>query len=161
VCSTCDTIKEERTENARLQSELKAAKWTLEMDDPRLLKAVRTIARLIAERDGYAAALEARLDYGKDADCADKVETQEQGKKHYELYMEREIAGLLDRLQKRFNEVWKQHQRMLLALENARDVIHRSRCPAPPSLPQQCWKECEETLDAMLEAGWMPTEVRS
>ena len=65
-------------------------------------------------------------------------------------------AAALDRLQLRFNEVWKQHQRMLLALENARDVVHRTHCQ--PS--QQCWKECEEAMDAMLEAGWMPTEVR-
>ena len=154
-----------QAENTRLQSELKAAKWTLEMDDPRLLKAVQTIARLIAERDGYAAALEARLDCGKDADCADEIETQEQCKKHYELYVEREIAealagkagyaAALDRLQKRFNEIWKQHQRMLYALENARDVIHRANCPAPASLPQKCWKECEEAMDAMLEAGWV------
>ena len=67
-------------------------------------------------------------------------------------------AAALDRLQKRFNEVWAQHQRMLLALENARDVVHRTHC-TPRSLPQQCWKECEEAMDAMLEAGWMPTEV--
>lgn len=113
--------------------------------------------------------LEARLDCGKDTDCADEIETQEQCKKHYELYAERELAealtakegyaAALDLLQKRFNEVWKQHQRMLLALENARDVVHRTHCPTPSSLPQQCWKECEEAMDAMLEAGWMPSEV--
>lgn len=50
-------------------------------------------------------------------------------------------------------------QRLVLALENARDVVHRTHCPTPPSLPQQCWKECEEAMDAMLEAGWMPKEV--
>ena len=108
------------------------------------------------------------LDCGQDTDCANEIETQEQCKKHYELYAEREIAealaakegyaAALDRLQKRFNEVWIQHQRMLLALVNARDVIHRTQCPTPPSLPQKCWKECEEAVDAMLEAGWMPTE---
>jgi hypothetical protein len=49
--------------------------------------------------------------------------------------------------------------RLVLALENARDVVHRTHCPTPPSLPQQCWKECEEAMDAMLEAGWMPLEV--
>ena len=69
-------------------------------------------------------------------------------------------AAALERLQQRFSEVWKQHQRMLLALENARDVVHRTQCPTPPSLPQQCWKECEEAMDAMLEAGWMPVEVQ-
>ncbi len=50
--------------------------------------------------------------------------------------------------------------RLVLALENARDVVHRTHCPTPPSLPQQCWKECEEAMDAMLEAGWMPLEER-
>jgi hypothetical protein len=112
--------------------------------------------------------LEARLDCGKDTNCADEVETQEQCKKHYELYVEREIAialaakeeyaAALDRLQQRFNEAWKQHQRMLFALEKTRDIIHRTHCPAPPSLLQKCWKECEEAMDAMLEAGWMPTD---
>lgn len=115
---------------------------------------------------GYTIAkLTARLDCGKDTDCADEIETQEQCKKHYELYVEREIAesfagkagyaGALDRLQKRFNEVWKQHQRMLYALENARDLIHRTHCTATPTLPQKCWKECEEAEDAMLESGWV------
>ena len=69
-----------------------------------------------------------------------------------------EYEAALDRLQQRFNEVWKQHQQMLLALENARDVIHRANCPAPASLPQKCWKECEEAEDAMLEAGWLGHE---
>ncbi len=50
--------------------------------------------------------------------------------------------------------------RLVLALENARDVVHRTHCPTPPSLPQQCWKECEEAMDAMLEAGWMPLEKK-
>ena len=114
--------------------------------------------------------LEARLDCGKDTDCADETETQEQCQKHYIVYAERSIAealagkaedaAALDRLQQRFNEVWKQHQGMLLALENARDVIHRTHCPTPPSLPQKCWKECEEAEDAMLEAGWMPPGVK-
>ena len=36
--------------------------------------------------------LEARLDCGKDADCADEVETQEQCKKHYVIYMEAEAG---------------------------------------------------------------------
>ncbi|KKM78760.1 hypothetical protein LCGC14_1356640 [marine sediment metagenome] len=67
-----------------------------------------------------------------------------------------EYAGALDRLQTRFNEVWTQHQRMLYALEGARDIIHRTQCPAPPAFPQKCWKECEEAEDALLEAGWMP-----
>lgn len=49
--------------------------------------------------------------------------------------------------------------RLVLALENARDVIHRSQCPSPLPWPHQCWKECEEAIDAMLEAGWMPVEV--
>ena len=70
-----------------------------------------------------------------------------------------DYAAALDRLQLRFNEVWTQHQRMLLALENARDVIHRTHCPTP-GFPTACWKECEEAMDAMLEAGWMPTEVK-
>ena len=42
-------------ENARLQAELKSVKRVLEMDDPRLLQTLKTIERLIAERDGYAA----------------------------------------------------------------------------------------------------------
>ncbi len=46
-------------------------------------------------------------------------------------------------------------EKLVVALENARDVVHRSHCPTPPSLPQQCWKECEEAMDAMLEAGWV------
>ncbi len=50
--------------------------------------------------------------------------------------------------------------RLVLALEKARDIVHRTHCPTPASLPQKCWKECEEAMDAMLEAGWMPTEVR-
>ena len=66
-----------------------------------------------------------------------------------------EYAEALDRLQKRFNEVWKQHQSMLLVLENARDVIHHAHCTALSSLPQECWKECKEAEDAMLEAGWV------
>lgn len=66
----------------------------------------------------------------------------------------------IERLQQRFNKVRKEHHGMLLALENARDVIHRANCPAPGSLPQKCWKECEGAMDAMLEAGWMPLEVR-
>ena len=70
-----------------------------------------------------------------------------------------DIHAALDRLQLRFNEVWTQHQGMLLALENARDVVHRTHCTALSSLPQDCWKECEEAMDAMLEAGWMPLEV--
>ena len=49
--------------------------------------------------------------------------------------------------------------RLVLALENARDVVHRTHCTALSSLPQQCWKECEEAMDAMLEAGWMAVEV--
>ncbi len=69
-----------------------------------------------------------------------------------------DIAAALDRLQMRFNEVWKQHQGMLLALENARDVVHRTHCLPQPL--KQCWKECEEAMDAMLEAGWMPTEEK-
>ena len=69
--------------------------------------------------------------------------------------MDSEYLAALDRLQHRFNEVWNQHQQMLLALENARDIIHRANCPVPASLPQKCWKECEEAMDAMLEAGWM------
>jgi len=69
-----------------------------------------------------------------------------------------EYAGALERLQQRFNEVWTQHQRMLLALENARDVVHRTHCLPQPV--QQCWKECEEAEDAMLEAGWMPLDVK-
>jgi len=103
-------------------------------------------SQLIAERDGYAAALEARLDCGKDADCADEVETQEQCKKHYELYVEREIAGPLDRLQKRFNEVWKQHQRMLLALENARlqSELKAAICGHTPEEHREEIRECEE-----------------
>ncbi len=48
--------------------------------------------------------------------------------------------------------------RLVLALENARDVVHRTHCVPQPV--QQCWKECEEAMDAMLEAGWMPTEVQ-
>ena len=71
-----------------------------------------------------------------------------------------EYAAALERLQQRFNEVWTQHQRMLLALESARDIIHRTQCRTLPSLPQQCWKECEEAMDAMLEAGWMPLDVK-
>ena len=50
-------------------------------------------------------------------------------------------------------------EQLVLALENARDVIHRTHCPTP-GFPSQCWKECEEAMDAMLEAGWMPTEVK-
>ncbi len=69
-----------------------------------------------------------------------------------------EIPAALDRLQKWFNEVWAQHQCMLLALENARDVVHRTHCLPQPV--QQCWKECEEAMDAMLEAGWMPLEEK-
>ncbi len=72
-------------------------------------------------------------------------------------------AAALERLQQRFNEVWTQHQRMLLALENARDVIHRTYCSRPTtprSFPRKCWKECEEAMDAMLEAGWMPLDVK-
>ncbi len=65
-----------------------------------------------------------------------------------------EIRYLGTGLQQRFHEVWAQHQRMLLALENARDVVHRTHCLPQPV--QQCWKECEEAMDAMLEAGWMP-----
>ena len=56
-----------RAENARLQTalteaeiHLKTARWVLEMDDPRLLKALQTIERLIAERDGYKALAERR-----------------------------------------------------------------------------------------------------
>ncbi len=58
----------------------------------------------------------ARVDCGKDIDCADVIETQAQCQKHYEVYMEKEIAEALagkaeyaealDRLQQRFNEVW-------------------------------------------------------
>ena len=44
--------------------------------------------------------------------------------------------------------------RLVLALENARDVVHRTHCLPQPL--KQCWKECEEAMDAMLEAGWMP-----
>lgn len=69
-----------------------------------------------------------------------------------------EYAAALDRLQKRFNEVWTQHQGMLLALENAREVVHLTHCVTQPT--HQCWKECEEAMDAMLEAGWMPQEER-
>ena len=47
-------------------------------------------------------------------------------------------------------------EKLVLALEHARDVVHRTHCPTPPSLPQKCWKECEEAMDAMLEAGWTP-----
>jgi hypothetical protein len=68
---------------------------------------------------------------------------------------DQEYAVALERLQQRFNEVWTQHQRMLLALENTRDVVHRTHCTALSSLPQECWKECEEAMDAMLEAGWV------
>ncbi len=50
--------------------------------------------------------------------------------------------------------------KLVLALENARDVIHRAHCTALSSLPQECWKECEEAMDAMLEAGWMPLKVQ-
>ncbi|KKM80258.1 hypothetical protein LCGC14_1341630 [marine sediment metagenome] len=56
-----------RAETARLQTalteaeiHLKTARWVLEMDDPRLLKALQTIERLIAERDGYKALAERR-----------------------------------------------------------------------------------------------------
>ncbi len=48
--------------------------------------------------------------------------------------------------------------RLVLALENARDVVHRTHCLPQPV--QQCWKECEEAMDAMVEAGWMPLEVQ-
>ena len=89
-----------------------------------------------------------------DCDCGYTTEKLEGGNADA-LRLKEEYAGPLDRLQKRFNEVWKQHQRMLFALENARDVIHRTTCPTPPSLPQKCWKECEEAEDAMLEAGWV------
>ena len=37
------------------QAHLKTVRWVLEMDDPRLLKALQTIERLLKERDGYAA----------------------------------------------------------------------------------------------------------
>ncbi len=60
--TACSRLK---TENARLQAalteaeaHLKTARWVLEMDDPRLLKALQTIERLIAERDGYKALAE-------------------------------------------------------------------------------------------------------
>ena len=49
-------------------------------------------------------------------------------------------------------------ERLVLALENARDVVHRTHCLPQPL--KQCWKECEEAMDAMLEAGWMPTEAQ-
>jgi len=132
---------------------------------------IDTLKAQLAKERAENARLQARVDCGEDADCADEIETQEQCKKHYELHVEGELAdalhlkegwaSALGRLQHRFNEVWKQHQQMLLALENARDVIHRANCPAPALLPQKCWKECEEAMDAMLEAGWMPLEVRA
>ncbi len=53
-------VNDLEAENARLQDELKATKWTLEMDDPRLLKAVQTITRLVKERDRYKALAERR-----------------------------------------------------------------------------------------------------
>ncbi|KKL78841.1 hypothetical protein LCGC14_2020800 [marine sediment metagenome] len=74
-----------------------------------------------------------------------------------------EYTAALERLQQRFNEVWTQHQRMLLALENARDVVHRTHCQTSNyygRFPPHCWKECEEAMDAMLEAGWMPLDVK-
>ena len=49
-------------------------------------------------------------------------------------------------------------EKLVPALENARDVVHRTHCLPQPL--KQCWKECEEAMDAMLEAGWMPTEVK-
>ncbi|KKL99088.1 hypothetical protein LCGC14_1817930 [marine sediment metagenome] len=55
----CD-VTELREGYARLQTDLKAAKWTLEMDDPRLLKAIQTIARLVSERDEARARAERR-----------------------------------------------------------------------------------------------------
>lgn len=42
------------------EAHLKTAKWVLEMDDPRLLKALQTIERLIAERDEARAQAERR-----------------------------------------------------------------------------------------------------
>jgi hypothetical protein len=85
-----------------------------------------------------------------DCDCGHTIERLRSGEGY---------AAALDRLQERFNEVWKQHQGMLLALENARDVVHRTHC-LTPGFPSECWKECREAMDAMLEAGWMPLEAR-
>jgi len=53
--------------------------------------------------------------------------------------------------------------RLVLALANARDVVHRTHCQTSNyygRFPPQCWKECEEAMDAMLEAGWMPLDVK-
>ena len=65
TCSRCGEmwpcdVTELREGYARLQTDLKAAKWTLEMDDPRLLKAIQTIARLVSERDEARARAERR-----------------------------------------------------------------------------------------------------
>jgi hypothetical protein len=54
----------ERLEEAR--AELKAAKLVLEMDDPRLLKAVQTIERVLKERDEARSEVE-RLRIGQKA----------------------------------------------------------------------------------------------
>ena len=105
--------------------------------------------------------LEARLDCGKDTDCADEVETQEQCLKHYVLYAERSIAegltgkegyaGALDRLQQRFNEVWVQHQRLVALAKRFATSLHYK------DVHELNFKDCpyiicQEARDAIQEA---------
>ncbi len=97
------------------------------MDEQRNLRA--QVARL----EGELATAQALLDCGKDTDCADVIEIQEQCKKHYEVYVEQEIAealadkkgyaAALDRLQKRFNEVWGEKAVMAAALKEERKTL--------------------------------------
>ena len=56
-CNRFEALAERRKE---AEAHLKTARWVLEMDDPRLLKALQTIERLIAERDRYKALAEVR-----------------------------------------------------------------------------------------------------